>query len=124
MKHRMIYTLAFLFATMQAFAQSKTKYEYDANYRLTKVTYSSGIVVTYTYDALGNRLTKTVTGSFIKGDVNGDSYVNAADIVDLVAYLNNMSPDRFDEKAADANGDGDVNGDDIDAIAEIIMTTP
>ena len=124
MKRILLYTLAFLFATMQTFAQSKTTYEYDANYRLTKVTYSSGVVVTYTYDALGNRLTKTVTGSFKRGDVNSDGYVNAADIVELVSYLNKMSPDRFDEKAADANCDGDVNGDDIDAIAKIIMTAP
>lgn len=124
MKRRLIYTLAILFASLQAFAQGTVKYEYDANNRLTQVKYSNGIVVTYTYDALGNRLTKTATSSFIRGDVNGDGYVNAADIVDLVSYLNKMSPDRFDEKAADANCDGDVNGNDIDAIAEIIMTAP
>ncbi len=60
MKRRLIYTLAFLFATMQTYAQSKTKYEYDANYRLTKVTYSSGVVVTYTYDALYHKVSDTL----------------------------------------------------------------
>ena len=47
---------------MQTFGQGTTKYEYDAMNRLAKVTYGSGIVVTYTYDALGNRLAKKVRG--------------------------------------------------------------
>ena len=55
--------LAFMFATLQTFAQSTVNYEYDANNRLTKVTYSSGAMVTYTYDELGNRLSKKVVGS-------------------------------------------------------------
>ena len=51
-----------LFAAVQTFGQSTTKYEYDAMNRLAKVTYGSGIVVTYTYDVLGNRLMKKVRG--------------------------------------------------------------
>ena len=55
-----IYTItALLFATLQTFAQT---YEYDDNNRLTKVTYPNGATVSYTYDDLGNRLSKTVTG--------------------------------------------------------------
>ena len=57
---RLIYTLAFLFATMQTFAQT---YTYDSNNRLKKVVYSNGTTVTYTFDALGNRISKKVTGS-------------------------------------------------------------
>ncbi len=38
-------------------------YEYDALNRLKKAVYSNGTEVTYIYDALGNRLTYTVTGS-------------------------------------------------------------
>ena len=45
-----------------AFAQSTNTYEYDTLNRLTKVTYANGAVVQYTYDAVGNRLTKTVEG--------------------------------------------------------------
>lgn len=45
-----------------AFAQSTNTYEYDNLNRLTKVTYADGTVVQYTYDAVGNRLTKTVEG--------------------------------------------------------------
>lgn len=60
MKSKLIYTLALLFATLQTFAQT---YTYDNNYRLTKVVYPNGVTVTYSYDALGNRLSKTVTGA-------------------------------------------------------------
>ena len=39
-----------------------TTYAYDALNRLSQVTYSDGTVITYAYDAAGNRLTSTVTG--------------------------------------------------------------
>ena len=59
MKKRIINTLAFLLVSLLAFAQT---YTYDSNNRLTKVVYSNGTTVTYTYDALGNRTSKKVTG--------------------------------------------------------------
>ncbi|MBR1655382.1 MAG: RHS repeat protein [Prevotella sp.] len=58
MKHKLLYTLV-LFASLQTFAQTNT-YEYDANNRLTKVTYGNGVTVAYSYDALGNRTSKKV----------------------------------------------------------------
>lgn len=60
MKYIYIYTLALLFAGMQTFAQT---YTYDDQNRLTKVVYENGTTVTYTYDALGNRTKKKVTGA-------------------------------------------------------------
>ncbi len=36
-----------------------TSYEYDNLYRLTQVTYPDSLIETYTYDAAGNRLTKS-----------------------------------------------------------------
>ena len=84
MKQRIIYILALLFATMQASAQT---YTYDSNYRLTEVKYGNGITVTYTYDALGNRLTKKVTGGVVKGDANGDKRVSITDAVGIVNYI-------------------------------------
>ena len=57
-----------LFAAVQTFGQSTTKYEYDSMNRLAKVTYGNGVVVTYTYDALGNRLTKKVDGGTEMGE--------------------------------------------------------
>ena len=59
---RLLYTLAMMFATLQTLAQGTVKYEYDANNRLTQVTYGNGVTVSYTYDALGNRLTKKTRG--------------------------------------------------------------
>ena len=93
---------------MQAFAQGTVNYEYDANNRLTKVIYSSGAVVTYTYDELGNRLSKKVVGAAPKPiihfydqkvkaicvenwDTNGDgelSYEEAAAVTDLGGAFN------------------------------------
>lgn len=60
MKHRLLYIVILLFATLQTFAQ--VTYTYDNLYRLTKVTYPNGTTITYSFDALGNRTRKTVTG--------------------------------------------------------------
>ena len=49
-----------MFATLQTFAQT---YTYDNLNRLTKVVYSNGTTITYTFDALGNRLSRKVTGA-------------------------------------------------------------
>lgn len=45
-----------------AYAGSATN-TYDSLGRLTKVTYSNGVVVTYVYDAAGNRTSYVVTGA-------------------------------------------------------------
>lgn len=60
MNHKILYILTFLFATLQTFGQT---YIYDNNNRLEKVVYGNGVIVKFTYDELGNRLTKTVTGA-------------------------------------------------------------
>ena len=60
MKHRIIYILALLFATMQTFAQT---YTYDDDNRLKEVKYNNGVKVVYDYDAVGNRTSKKVTGA-------------------------------------------------------------
>lgn len=57
---RLLYTLAFLLTTLQTFAQT---YTYDNLNRLTKVVYGNGVTVTYGYDVMGNRTSKTVTGA-------------------------------------------------------------
>lgn len=38
-------------------------YTYDTLGRLSKVTYGNGVVVTYTYDAAGNRTAQVITGA-------------------------------------------------------------
>jgi len=62
-----------MFATMQTFAQT---YTYDNLNRLTKVVYGNGTTITYTYDALGNRISKKVVqgsgNSIDKVDIKSD----------------------------------------------------
>ena len=45
------------------YSQNTTTYQYDNLNRLTLVTYSNGTSVAYTYDAVGNRTSKTVTST-------------------------------------------------------------
>lgn len=45
-----------------AFAGSAT-YTYDTLGRVVKVVYSNGVVITYSYDAAGNRTATVVTGA-------------------------------------------------------------
>ena len=121
MKQRLLYTLAIMFACLQVLAQNTVKYEYDANNRLTHVTYSNGVIVSYTYDALGNRLSKKVTGAapIKKGDVNGDGEVNTKDIIDLVSYM--IGNTTLSLSAADVNGDGKVDVADVIMVSNAIM---
>ncbi len=49
-------------ATLPAQGGSATN-TYDSLGRLSKVTFSNGTVVTYTYDATGNRTTVVTTGA-------------------------------------------------------------
>lgn len=119
MKRRLLYTIFALLMSLQILAQSTVSYEYDANNRLTKVTYGSGAVVTYTYDELGNRLSKKVTGaaydqnsnilfadSKVKEvcvenwDTNGDgelSYLEAASVTELTGFQQDYEIVTFDE---------------------------
>lgn len=45
-----------------AFAGSAT-YTYDSLGRVITITYSTGVVITYTYDAAGNRTAYVVSGA-------------------------------------------------------------
>ena len=63
MKKSITIAIILCFTALGVFAQSTNTYEYDNLNRLTKVTYANGAVVQYTYDNVGNRLTKSVTGA-------------------------------------------------------------
>ena len=116
--------MAILFATMQAFAQSKTKYEYDEMYRLTKVIYANGVTVDYTYDKLGNRQAKKVTSSVtpVAGDVNNDGMVDDDDVTSLVDHVvGRQHQEPISETAADMNTDGVVDIIDIAKYIEALL---
>lgn len=119
MKRRLIYTVAMVLAVVQAFGQGTVKYEYDALNHLTQVTYSNGVTVSYTYDALGNRLSKKVTGSLvaISGDLNDDGKVDVTDVVKLI----NMVLSGSTDSAADINGDGTVDEKDVVKLSEMVL---
>ncbi len=90
-----------LFVTLLASAQNTTSYTYDAMNRLTQVTYSNGTTVNYSYDALGNRLTKRVSGVAVEtytitvsadpveaGSVSGAGTYSNGSVVELTAIPN------------------------------------
>jgi YD repeat-containing protein len=70
-----------------SFAQSITAtHSYDALHRLSSTAYSNGISISYTYDELGNRISKTVVAPItytFTGNGNWDVPSN---------WLNNLIP--------------------------------
>ena len=117
---KILYTLAILVATIQTFAQT---YNYDNLNRLTKVVYDNGTMVTYTYDALGNRTGKKVTGgsdtpqggseSTLPGDFNNNGKLDAQDVVYLTQAM--MGSSSLTITATDLNQDGKLN------VADVVM---
>ncbi len=121
MKQRVIYTLAILFAIIQATAQRTTKYEYDDLNRLTKVTYANGSIVSFTYDELGNRLSKNVNAK-VAGDVTGSGKVEVQDATTVVNYiLGTENNQDYDYNLADMNNDGEVDVFDVTTIINVIL---
>ena len=64
----------------------------------------------------------TVTGVFYKkGDANGDNTVNAADIVEIVNYIEGNPSEIFNKTAADMNGDKEIDSTDLEGVVNSIM---
>jgi YD repeat-containing protein len=102
--------------------EQKTTYEYDKQNRLIHVVSPLGETI-YTYDELGNRLSKIFKASAVKkaGDVNGDGKVDATDIMEVVNYIMGKSSTNFSKQSADVNKDNIINIADIIQIANIIL---
>lgn len=59
---RVLAGIAMTLSAAAAFAGSAS-YTYDSLGRLTKVVYSNGVTIVYSYDQTGNRTSTTVTGA-------------------------------------------------------------
>lgn len=55
------------------------------------------------------------------GDPNGRGGVDVADVTALVSHLKGKTPTGFDRLAADVNQDGRVDGDDVGALAALVI---
>jgi YD repeat-containing protein len=99
------------------------QYTYDANNRLTKVVYDSGMTVEYGYDVMGNRTSKTVTivKRVVIGDANGDGMVDVADVVAIVNKILDKASDSFVFEAADVNNDSVIDVSDVVGVVNIIL---
>ena len=66
-----VFVLAFVFVlcgfvSAQQTKEFKTYYKYDALNRLTNVVYDNGLEISYTYDAMGNRLSERMNTNRLK----------------------------------------------------------
>ena len=64
----------------------------------------------------------TIIGSFVLcGDANVDGVVNAVDVVEMVNYIRGNPSDNFNTKAADINGDKEIDSIDFDRVVNMII---
>lgn len=62
-----------------------------------------------------------ISPDIVKGDANGDSSVDTADVVAIVNHILGKSSVSFVENNADLNGDGQVSVDDAVATVQLIL---
>lgn len=55
-------TVAAILGLSAAVFAGSVSYTYDALGRIKTATYSNGVIITYTYDAAGNRVSQITTG--------------------------------------------------------------
>ena len=75
--------------------------------------YSSGQRNVYLY--------KEIEVTILKGDVNGDGFVNVADVVAIVSYILGTPPEVFHFDAADMDDDGVINITDAVALVNYLL---
>ena len=79
-------TIILLFLVLAATAQT-TRYSYDNLNRLTRITYANGTIVSYNYDANGNRISEIITG--------GTGIMQINDNAEVSLYPNPVKKDLF-----------------------------
>lgn len=67
-----IITLVILLLSFLAKAQVTVTYSYDNLHRLTQASYSNGVGIQYSYDALGNRTQETKTSTLSVEEVTNE----------------------------------------------------
>jgi hypothetical protein len=104
---------------------------------ITDSTYTDFVVIPdttyhYMYKVLGTDMaesdfSKSVAATPVKassGDANGDMAVNVQDIVSIVAFILEQTPQPFLFEAADMNHDGVINVLDVVAAVNKILSLP
>jgi len=122
MKRYWFFTLV-IFLDLSCFSQTAfcTTYHYDNLHRLTRVTYDSGMTITYTYDEVGNRTTRIST---LQADASVDGTVNFHDFAILASrWLETdcILPDFC--SGADVDWSTEVNIDDLSILAQQWLET-
>lgn len=55
------------------------------------------------------------------GDANGDGKLTLADAAAIISYLNNRTPSKFNNKAADADGNNVINLNDLEMVINSLL---
>jgi hypothetical protein len=82
---------------LKGYSQNNIQYEYDEVQRLSKATYSNGVVIQYTYDELGNRMSKVVNNSCqaATATISGTQTILIGQSANLTITLQGQMPFSF-----------------------------
>ena len=82
-------------------------YTYDELGRLVQVEYPDGGIITYTYDAVGNRVSTEVSLAWPAWDVNMDGNINMLDVIGVGNHWGESGEPGWIRE--DVNSDGMIN---------------
>lgn len=105
-----IFKLFFIALSAVSVFAYETTYTYDKLRRLTSASHNDGaggIVVTYQYDTVGNRLS-IITRMMVKGDLDGDGTITVADAIVALQIISGITPSLSVIKGAEVNSDGKI----------------
>ena len=93
-------------------------YQYDNLNRLIRVHYEGGTVITYSYDAAGNRLSMdiVVNGMPLMGDLDDDGFINLGDAIVALQVLSNVETtirSNYSTSGADIGGNQKIGLEEV-----------
>lgn len=80
---------------------------YDDVGRLREVEYADGTIITYSYDAVGNRVSTAVSLAWPAWDVNMDTNINMLDVIQVGNHWGESGDPGWIRE--DVNDDGNIN---------------